>query len=322
MQYLVVGLIGGAVALVGVAIALVATRDSTSVSAQLSDYQAAAFEGQVEELEYQYAETGVVQTAVDATERFAERAGLLTRVESALERADLPLRAAEALFFYVAGVVVFGLLTFAISGRWVVALVLVAAAAVAPIVLLEVRQRRRLEKFEEELPDTLNLLAGSLRAGFSFQQGLESVAGEATGPMGQELQRVFNEVQLGRTLEDALEDAAERMQSDDLRWTVIAVRIQREAGGNLAELLDTVAHTMSQRERLRAEIRTLTAEGRLSGIVLGIFPFVFAGVLAVVSPGYIDALFEETAGIVAMILAGAAAVFGFFWLRRIVSIEV
>ncbi|MCZ7531198.1 MAG: type II secretion system F family protein [Acidimicrobiia bacterium] len=322
MQIVIAVVLGVAVVSLAIGLVLVFTRESLAED-QLAQYQSAALEGRSPDTEeYQLAETGVVKSAVDATGRMAERTGLLDRVENELEQADLPLRAAEAIFFYVTAVLVFALLAFVISSEWIVGVIAMIVGAVVPVAVLKSRRRQRLQRFEAELPDTLGLLAGSLRAGFSFQQGLEAVAGDATGPMGEELRRVFNEVQLGRTLEDALEDSAERMESDDLRWTVLAVRIQREAGGNLAELLDTVAETMSQRERLRAEIRTLTAEGRMSGIVLGIFPFAFAGILVVISPGYLDALFEEPAGIAAMIAASIAAVFGFVWLRKIVTIEV
>lgn len=321
MDILIAAVLGVAVVSLAIGLVLVFTRDDPTE--QLAEYQSAALQGKVPDAaDYQLAETGVMRSAVDATERFAERAGMLDRVENELEQADLPLRAAEALFFYAAGVIVLTVLAFVISGEWVAALVVFIVAILVPIAVVRARRAKRLQTFEAELPDTLSLLAGSLRAGFSFQQGLEAVANDASGPMGEELRRVFNEVQLGRTLEDALEDSADRMESDDLQWAVLAVRIQREAGGNLAELLDTVAETMAQRERLRAEIRTLTAEGRLSGIVLGIFPFAFAGILVLVSPGYLDALFENTVGIIAMIVAGIAAVFGFFWLRKIVAIEV
>ncbi len=143
---------------------------------------------------------------------------------------------------------------------------------IGPILTLEMRRKRRLRKFEMQLPDVLNLLAGSMRAGFSFNQGLEAVAEEASEPARRELQRVFTESRLGRPVEDALEESANRMYSVDLMWAVMAIRIQREVGGNLAELLDTVARTMTERERLKREILSLTAEGRLSGWVLGIFP--------------------------------------------------
>jgi tight adherence protein B len=133
---------------------------------------------------------------------------------------------------------------------------------------------------------------------------------------------VFTESRLGRPVEDALEDSANRMASVDLMWAVLAIRIQREVGGNLAELLDTVAETMTQRERIRHEIKALTAEGRFSGWILGIFPIGFAGVLYVVQPTYISILFNEGIGVLALIASGVMTFFGFLWLRKILAIEV
>jgi tight adherence protein B len=267
------------------------------------------------------AETKLMQRAVGITGRLADRAGILTRTEEALEQADLPLRPPEALFFYFAGVFVlalFGLLILP-PGMGFGILVL---GAVVPVVLLHRRRKKRLRNFQIQLPDTLNLLAGSMRAGFSFAQGLETVANEAAEPTRRELQRVFTESRLGRPIEDALEDSANRMSSVDLMWAVMAIRIQREVGGNLAELLDTVADTMTQRERIRGEIKALTAEGRFSGWILGIFPAAFAGVLYVVQPNYIGTLFENTMGLIAIGVSCVMTFIGFLWLRKILAIEV
>lgn len=268
-----------------------------------------------------FAETAVLKRMVGLTGRLADRAGLLSRTEDALEQADLPLRPPEALFFYFAGVFVvalLGLMVFPLG----LALILAVAAAIVPVALLHRRGKKRLRVFQVQLPDTLNLLSGSMRAGFSFAQGLESVANEATEPTRRELQRVFTESRLGRPIEDALEDSANRMTSVDLMWAVMAIRIQREVGGNLAELLDTVSDTMTQRERIRHEIKALTAEGRFSGLILGIFPIAFAGVLYLVQPDYISELFHNSVGIMAMIASGVMTFFGFLWLRKILAIEV
>ena len=186
------------------------------------------------------AETALMQRMVGLTGRLADRAGLLSRTEDALEQADLPLRPPEALFFYFAGLLVVGMLGLLVLPI-PMALVLALLAGVVPVIMLHRRRRGRLREFQMQLPGTLNLLSGSMRAGFSFAQGLESVANEATQPTRRELQRVFTESRLGRPIEDALEDSAQRMTSIDLMWAVMAIRIQREVGGNLAELLDTVA---------------------------------------------------------------------------------
>lgn len=269
----------------------------------------------------QLAETRVMQAMVGFTGRMAERAGLLNRVEDRLEQSDVPLRPPEAVFFY-------GALVFVVCAGSILllsvpmALILTVAAAVVPFLWLEIRRKKRLRKFETQLPGTLNLLAGSMRAGFSFAQGLEAVADEASDPSRRELQRVFAESRLGRPIEDSLEEAANRMHSVDLMWAMMAIRIQREVGGNLAELLDTVARTMTERERMKGEILALTAEGRMSAWVLGVFPPAFALVLYVIQPKYMSLLFSDPLGIMAVGVSVVMAGFGFFWLRKIMTIEV
>jgi tight adherence protein B len=266
-------------------------------------------------------ETAVMQQAVEYANRLASSAGVLQKIEQALERADLPVRAGELIFYSAAAVLMVFLGLTVVSGL-IYGLIAATLVGIAPVVYVSHKQRARQHAFERQLPDTLTLLASSLRAGFSFMQGLEAVAQEIGPPMRRELQRVFTEVRLGRTPEDALDDAAVRMGSNDLAWTVMAIKIQREVGGNLATLLDTVADTMQKRERIRAEIRALTAEGRLSGIILGLLPPVAGVLLFLVAPDYMKTLFDDTLGIAAVIAAGGLAIVGWFWLRKIVDIEV
>jgi tight adherence protein B len=266
-------------------------------------------------------ETAMVQQGIAFTSRIAERTGLMAKTEAMLEQADLPIRAAELLFYAPAfGLIMF--LLFAVLMGPIAGLVAGAVVVFAPFMYLDHRQRGRRKRFERQLPDTLTLLASSLRAGFSLMQGLEAVAQEISDPMRKELQRVFTEVRLGRVVEDALGDSAVRMESRDLEWTVMAIKIQREVGGNLAVLLDTVANTMVQRERVRRELQALTAEGRLSAYVLAaISPLLFL-VIYLVQPSYLEPLWTEAIGIAGIIGAIALEIVGWFWLRRIVDIEV
>jgi tight adherence protein B len=269
----------------------------------------------------QLAESKIVQDAVGLTSRLAHRAGLLERVEDELGRAEVPVRAAEAILFWAVAVVG-AFVACAVLVDPVVGLAAAAAAAAVPPALVRMRARKRLRTFEEQLPDTLKLVAGSMRAGFSLLQGIDAVTKESAEPTKKELGRVYAEARLGRTIEDALGDAATRMNSRDLAWVVMAIRLQREIGGNLAELLDTVAETMGERDRLRREIRALTAEGRMSGIVLGFFPPLFGGFLWLMRPDYIETLFSDSFGVAAVVAAAGMAVAGYFWLRKIVAIEV
>ncbi len=270
----------------------------------------------------QLAQTPMLQRAVEATGQFAERQGFLTKIEAQLERANLPLRPPEAIFFYFAGVVVLGLLLIAITGNAFGALIGTVLAALVPPATLSFLAKRRQKAFDSLLPDTLQLLASTLRAGYSLMQGVEAVSREVSEPVGRELRRVVTEARLGRPLEESLEQVAERMDSGDFGWAVMAIRIQREVGGNLAELLVTVAETMTERERLRRDVNALTAEGKISAIVLTILPLGLGLFIYSVNPDYMAPLFEETIG--KMLLGGALLLmlFGFWWMKKTIEIDI
>ena len=204
----------------------------------------------------------------------------------------------------------------------VVGLVVLAVGAVLPRSVLNYLAARRRKKFTSQLPDMLQLLSGSLRAGYSLMQGVEAVSQEVDDPMQFELNRVLVESRLGRPLEEALDDAAGRMGSPDFEWAVMAIRIQREVGGNLAELLQTVAETMIHRERLRREVRALTAEGRMSAVVLGLLPVGLAVIMYVINPSYMRVLFHDSLGRIMLGAGILMASFGFWWMKKTITIEV
>jgi tight adherence protein B len=270
----------------------------------------------------QMATSPILQRAVEATGHFAERQGFLTKIEGQLERANLPLRPAEAIFFYFAGVVVLALLLVVLTKNPFGALIGTILVAIIPPAALSFLARRRQKQFDSLLPDTLQLLASTLRAGYSLMQGVEAVSQEVSEPVGRELRRVVTEARLGRPLEESLDGVAERMDSGDFAWAVMAIRIQREVGGNLAELLVTVAETMTERERLRRDVNALTAEGRISAIVLTLLPIGLGLFIWSVNPGYLDPLFDETLG--KFLLGGAVGlmVFGFWWMKKTIEIDI
>ncbi len=296
-------------------------NDDADVQSRLNDYaEDASATAERADGTTVLAETKVLQDAVHLTERFAPK-GALAKVEHMLEQADLPLRPAEVLFFWGASLfiaAIFGVL----AGGVGFAMMLTGVLAVAPAFIVMRKRTKRLKAFSESLPDMLQLLAGSMRAGFSLVQGVGAVAQEAAEPMGPQLQRAFNENRLGQPIEDGLDEIADRMQSPDLAWVVMAIRIQREVGGNLAELLDTVADTIAQRERIRREISALTAEGRLSAGIMGVLPLGLAAVIAVMNPGYLTPLFTEPIGIAMVCGAVLMNIVGFIWLRNVLDIEV
>lgn len=271
----------------------------------------------------QLAQSPMLQRAVQATSDFADRQGFLTKVESQLERANLPLRPAEGIFFYFAGVVIVALLALVLTASLFSTLLIAGFVAIVPLALLSYLARKRQKQFDSLLPDTLQLLASTLRAGYSLMQGVEAVSAEVSEPVGRELRRVVTEARLGRPLEESMEGVADRMDSADFAWAVMAIRIQREVGGNLSELLMTVAETMTERERLRRDVAALTAEGKVSAIVLGLLPLGIGGFIMTANPDYMDPMFEGgNLGKILLVGAGGLMLAGFYWMKKTIDIEI
>jgi tight adherence protein B len=261
--------------------------------------------------------------------RFSERAeeavrqrGLLAALNSALEQGNIPLRPGEAIaagvgLSIIAGVLVGLFTTNALIGigAFAVALLILAAS----VNMAGAREKRR---FEDQLPDTLTLISTSLRAGYSLLQAVEAVASEAPEPTAREFGRAIAESRLGRPVVQSLEGIANRMRSPDFEWAVMAIEIQREVGGNLAEVLQIVAETMLQRNRLRREIKALTAEGRISALVLGLMPILLFSFLFTTNRGYLEPMLESTAGLVGLGIGVGLMIMGALWLRNITEIEV
>ena len=191
-----------------------------------------------------------------------------------------------------------------------------------PTVGLRLLASRRARAFEQVLPDVLMLVATSLRSGFGLPQALDAVAKDAAEPAGKEFSRALAETRIGTDVPDALDHMAARMDSTAMRWAVMAIRIQREVGGNLADTLLTTAKTLRERASLRRQVSTLSAEGRLSAYILVALPIgVFFYMLAV-NRDYVSLLWTQPLGIGMLVAALVALVIGVFWMRRVVKIEV
>jgi len=310
-----------AAGLMSYAIVALVTRVESSLTTALRPYADDARGDGADDQEGSLVQTALMQRAVQTTARIAQERGILDRVETLLEQASLALRPAEAILFYAVGVSLLTAVLFVAKGP-ILGLVGGVVVAVIPPAGLALLARKRLKQFNSQLPDTLQLLASSLRAGFSFLQGVESVAAEVDDPMGGELRRVIIEARLGRPVEEALDECAVRMKSPDFDWAVMAVGIQREVGGNLAELLQTVSVTMVERERLRRDVKALTAEGRMSGIVLGCLPPGLGLFFYVSNPTYMKPLFNHATGQIAVGVATVAMLIGFAWMNKCVQIDV
>jgi tight adherence protein B len=191
------------------------------------------------------------------------------------------------------------------------------------------RKGSRQNAFNKQLPDTIMLIANALRAGSSFLQAIELVIREARPPISIEFSRVIREVNLGLPFESALENMVRRVRSDDLELMATAISIQHTVGGNLAEILDSIAFTIRERIRIKGEIRTLTAQQRLSGYVVGFLPISLAGFLFVAAPGFMAPMFANPpavmglpAGVIILCFGGFMMFIGFMMIRKIVDIEV
>ncbi|MEM9130963.1 MAG: type II secretion system F family protein [Actinomycetota bacterium] len=274
------------------------------------------------EVEDMVVQSALLQRAVEVSESFAERQGFLSRVEELLERANLPVRPGEGMFILGAIVFLSSMLGLVVTRSVLAALIFGVFAVAVTFFIVRYLGARRLKTFESQLPDTLQLLSGTLRAGYSLPQGLEAVSNEIADPMGQELRRAMTEARLGRDMEDALTGIADRMSSPDFAWTVMAIGIQREVGGNLNELLMSVSDTMVARDRLKREISALTAEGKMSAGVLSFLPPGLGAIMWIINPEYISVLFTETMGNVLLGLGVLSATVGLAWMKKVITVDV
>jgi tight adherence protein B len=252
-----------------------------------------------------------------------------------IARADLRLKPSEYLVIWAATTigVPLGMLMLSVVlptlGNPLFLIVGLLIGFMLPRFWLGRRKSGRLKSFNKQLPDTITLIANALRAGSSFLQAVELVVRESRPPISTEFGRVIREVNLGLSFEVALENMVRRVRSDDLELMATAIAIQHTVGGNLAEILDSIAFTIRERVRIKGEIQTLTAQQRLSGYVVGFLPIALAGFLFIAAPGFMQPMFDDRAqllglpmGVVILAIGGFAMFMGFMFIRRIVDIEV
>jgi tight adherence protein B len=266
--------------------------------------------------------TAIGRKAVELAEKVPRSQQFDEKLQKELDQAGWLLRSTEFILLQVGGAIVGLALGWGLLARLWLGIVFLVLGAMAPRVILSNRITKRTSAFLTQLPDTLQLLAGSLQAGYGFMQALDTCAKEAIEPTSTEFARVLSESRLGMPVEDALEAMADRVGGEDFRWVVMAINIQRQVGGNLATLLTTVANTLREREQVRRQIKVLSAEGRLSAIILVILPFALVGYLSVVNPNYLHQLTSATIGKIAIMIALALIGIGSIWMRKIIKIDV
>lgn len=269
------------------------------------------------------ADQALAQVKDVAADLLQRNQSLEAKISKRLEAAGSELRSAEWVLVHGGVFVATGLLGLLLSrGNVVVGLIFMMLGFFGPWLYLGSRRNRRRKAFNRALPDTLQLMSGALAAGLSLAQSVDTIVREGPEPIASEFKRVLVETRLGVALEDALDGVSERFESKDFEWVVMAIRIQRQVGGNLAELLDTVGGTMREREYIRRQVSALAAEGKLSAYVLGGLPPGFLLYLVLTNRDYVGVLFTEPLGWAMLTGAAMLLSLGAFWMSRLIKVEI
>ena len=255
-----------------------------------------------------------------AIARLLGRRGTVDSGAVALELAGLKMRPQDFVLLLIAGALAAGALGVLLAGP-LVGVLLAAAVPLAAKVVLGLLTSRRQRAFADQLEDSLQLMSSGLRAGHSLLQALDGVSQEMPQPASEEFARIINETRVGRDVAAAFDETAARTASDDFSWVANAIAINRQVGGNLAEVLDTVGGTIRERGQIRRQVKALSAEGKLSAIVLMSLPFGVAGFISVTNPGYLTKLTESPAGYGLIALAVVLLLVGGLWLRKVTTLK-
>ncbi len=263
-----------------------------------------------------------MRRAASKAESMAESSGNARMIESALEQANIPLRPGEAIVAAIAIAIIVGLLLGLVTQSYIWAIGVSALVLIFSFLYVSHVASKQRKRFAMQLADTLNLLSTSLRAGYSILQAIEAASQEAPEPTRREFGRAMAEIRLGRPMIESLGDIAVRMESKDFEWAVLAIAIQREVGGNLAEVLQSTAETILHRNRFRNEVKALTAEGRFSAWIMGLMPVVVFAAVFFMNPEYVEPLYTTTLGLVLLGGSLLLLVAGVIWMMKIVNIDV
>jgi tight adherence protein B len=255
-------------------------------------------------------------------ELLASRIPHMADLRRLLDQSGLGWRPNRFFLLTLVSAVVFGLAGYLLTRVPVVALLPALIGAILPYLYVRRKKKKRLDAFEELFPEAIDLLGRSIRAGHAFTTGLQMVCEELDEPVATEFQRVFDEQRFGLSIEDSLQGLCERVELVDVRIFVTAVLIQREVGGNLAEILDNLSRTIRERFTIRRQLRVYTAQGRFTGYLLAALPLIMAFMISALNREYMRILFEEPAGRMMIALAVMLQITGYFIIRRIINIEI
>lgn len=250
----------------------------------------------------------------------ARRLGRL--VEKQLTESDIPLRGEEFIVIVVVSGLGAGTFFTVLTMNPATGIITALTASLLPFLLIRIAKARRAASFNAQIGDALAIMSNSLRSGFSFLQSMDMVRRELPDPIRKEFSRTFREINLGTSTEEALQNLVARVNSEDMELVVTAVLIQRQVGGNLAEVLDNIGNTIRERIRIKGEIKTLTAQGRISGLIIGLLPVVLAVMMFILNPAYVITLFTTEAGRLMLLAAVFGELLGILLIKKIVNIQV
>lgn len=244
------------------------------------------------------------------------------KTEIQLVQAHLPLKPEEFIAINIMVFLVAAAVFLVFTESLAASVALASLAAFIPFIYVNSRKKSITQKIDQQLPDTLALISNTLKSGYSFLQAVDAAARELPPPISLEFQQILKEINLGVNTEKALETLSKRVQSKDLELIIMAVLIQRQIGGNLSEILDNISETIRSRIKIKGEIRILTAQGRVSGLIIALMPVALGVILYFINPSYISVLFEEPLGWAMLSLAVLMQGMGIYLIRRIIRIEV
>ena len=251
---------------------------------------------------------------------FAARS-FTAQVQSRLVAAGIPLKGEEYITISLGLIILVPLFTYLISANFWLAVIMFILTLILQGIYINIKKARRLQTFEAHLADSVVMMANALRGGFGFQQAMETVVKEMPPPIATEFDWCLREMNLGFSQEEALLHLGERVKSEDLDMVISGIIKQKQVGGNLAQILDNIGDTMRDRARIKKQVRALTAQGKLSGLIIGLLPVALLAIMLVLNPEHVYFLFKDQRGLVMLGAAVVMEIIGAFFINRIIDIE-
>lgn len=274
-----------------------------------------------EEIREKKGKVGFFDRIVIFVSRLTSRRGFGEVFELRLQRAGMNIRSSEFMTVHIISILIISLLVYFFTRNFALTFIVLAMVILVPFLLLNIRTGRRLRRFHEQLPDTLQLISGSLKAGYSYNQAISMVVDETGPPMSEEFKRVLSEIRMGLPERKALENMAVRIDSEHFNWVIMAVNVQREVGGNLAEVMEIIADTIRERAKVLNQINALTAEGKLSAYILIALPIILAIYLSFINREYMSLLVTTGIGYVMIGMGVVLMIVGIIWILRVIRVE-